>query len=270
MHTHVPTVIDESDLAFERRRRFAMMIRNPVARIPILWDCQKLERYELDWLARFEAVLLRTEREEKLLRSKIELKRTLVIPPWVDVSFRDRVPPRPTDKTVLFFGALWRPVNDDAALWMAREVFPIVSQKIPEARLALVGSRPSKSVGALRSPRIEVPGWVDSIAPWYARSSVVVAPLRAGSGIKGKVIQALGVGRPVVATPVGAEGIDATESDGLFVENDAESFASRIVSLLENDDHLRWYESGRTYFDRNYSFESGCREWESLLETLAQ
>jgi glycosyltransferase involved in cell wall biosynthesis len=265
----IPTVIDESDVAFERRRRFASTIANPLIRIPLLWDCHKLERYELSWLARFDGVLLRTHREKDLLRTKGVLKRVQVISPWVDVSFRDSVQPVPAGRTVLFFGALWRPVNEDAALWMAREVFPRVRRRVPDARLALVGSRPTASVRGLAVSDIIVPGWVDSIAPWYQESAVVVAPLRAGSGVKGKVLQALGVGRPVVATPIGAEGIDATERDGLFVRRDAESIADAVVSLLQDDRGSKWHDAARSYFDRSYDFAAGCKSWESMLEQLA-
>jgi len=108
------------------------------------------------------------------------------------------------------------------------------------------------------------------VAPYYQRSAVVVAPLRAGSGIKGKVLQALGVGRPVVATPVGAEGIEATERDGLFVRHDPAGLADAIATLLEAGDGARWYRAGRAYFDRVYDFERGCRAWETLLEELAK
>lgn len=262
-------VVDESDVAFERRRRYAATLRNPIARALLSWDCAKLERYELRWLSRFEGVLLRTQREVELLRARTRLGRVLVMPPWVDVSFRDQVHPEPGGRDILFFGALWRPVNADAARWMARQVFPLVRARVPDARLIIAGSRPPAAVCALQEDHVEVVGWVDSPAPYYQRSAVVVAPLRAGSGIKGKVLQALGVGRPVVATPVGAEGIDATERDGLFVRHDAAALADAIATLLEAGDGARWYQAGRAYFDRAYDFEKGCRAWEALLEELA-
>lgn len=265
----MPVVMDESDIAFERRRRFAKTVRNPITRYAISWDCRKLERYELDGLSSFDAVLFRTRREERMLRTATRIRRSLVVPPWVDVSFRDEVPPRPTNRDVLFFSALWRRVNDDAAVWMAKKIFPLVRARVPDAKLLLVGSRPGKRLLSLASDGIEVPGFVESVAPYYKRSAVVVAPLRAGSGIKGKVLQALGVGRPVVATPIGAEGISATENDGLFVRDNVQDIAQVIVELIEGTAGDSWHRAGRDYFDREYSFERGCREWEALLEGLA-
>src|SRR5205823_1679221 len=137
-------------------------------------------------------------------------------------------------------------------LWAAREVLPLVRERVPDSRLLLVGSRPPAAVRALASDAVEVPGWVDSIAPWYQRAAVALVPLRAGSGIRGKILQALGVGRPVVSTPVGAEGIDATEKDGLFVRADPAELAEALVTLLEGGEHERRHEAGRRWFDTTY------------------
>ena len=262
-------VIDEPDLAFERRRRFADTVRNPLVRYPILFDSAKLKRYEVRGLARFDAVVLRTRREAELLRSLGEFRRVLVVPPWVDVSFRAEIPPEPEERSVLFFSALWRPVNQDAALWLARDIFTRVRERVPGARLLLVGSRPPAGVLALASSDVEVPGFVDSIAPYYRRAAVAVAPVRAGSGIRGKVLQALAVGRPVVATPIGAEGIDAQERHGLYVRADADAFASEVVRLLEHDDAKSIYAAGRRYFDESYRWDEAIAAWEALLEEVA-
>jgi polysaccharide biosynthesis protein PslH len=265
----LPAVIDEPDIAFERRSRFARTVSNPLVRYSILWDSAKLKRYELRGLQRFDGVLLRTQREADLLRKLTQFRRLLVVPPWVDVSFRDEVAPQPEEPAILFYGALWRPVNQDAALWLAREIFPRVRERVPQARLLLVGSRPPSALRALSNGSIEVTGFVDSVAPYYRRAAVAVAPLRAGSGIRGKVLQSLGVGRPVVATPIGAEGIDAAEGDGLFVRGEAETVAAAAADLLTDPDPGRLYAAGRRYFDRSYRWDDAVAEWEALLGELA-
>jgi glycosyltransferase involved in cell wall biosynthesis len=160
-------------------------------------------------------------------------------------------------------------VNEDAALWAAREILPLVRKRVPDSRLLLVGSRPSAAVRALASESVEVPGWVESIAPWYERAAVALVPIRAGSGIRGKILQALGVGRPVVATPIGAEGIEAREEDGLFVRDEPAELAAAVVALLEGAEHARWHDAGRRWFDAAYRWEQACAEWESMLVELA-
>ncbi len=127
----------------------------------------------------------------------------------------------------------WAP-NVDAAVWLGREIWPEVLTRVPEARLLLVGKDPAPAVRALADEHIEVTGTVADVSPFLARSRVVVAPLRAGGGTRLKIMEALDVGRPVVATSVGCEGMEDLVGRGVVVADTAPALAEAIADLLRD------------------------------------
>jgi glycosyltransferase involved in cell wall biosynthesis len=143
-------------------------------------------------------------------------------------------------------------------MWFVNEVLPIVRARHPGVRLSLVGSRPTPEVRALAGPGIEVTDFVpdEELERRYARARVVVAPLRFGGGMKGKVVEALRFGVPCVTTPTGAQGF-GTANEALAVAGTAEDFANDIVALLE-DDALWRDRSGRglAFVRERFSYEA--------------
>lgn len=136
-----------------------------------------------------------------------------------------------TTPTVAFVASMgWAP-NVDAAVWLVREVWPKVLERLPDARLLLVGREPADEVRALASANVEVSGTVTSVSPYLARARVAVAPLRAGGGSRLKILEALGAGRPVVATTVGADGLEDLVGRGVVVVDDPSTMAATIAML---------------------------------------
>lgn len=138
---------------------------------------------------------------------------------------------------ILFVGGFgWSP-NVDAMRWFFSEIWPAVRRLHPEARMSVVGSNPPADLAALSgSNGIEVTGYVTDTSLWLDKAALSVAPLRFGGGMKGKVNEAFAHGVPVVATSIGAQGFDAAGGREMFIADDAESFASCIIRLLENPD----------------------------------
>jgi glycosyltransferase involved in cell wall biosynthesis len=181
------------------------------------------------------AVVLSEKDRHLLLRKGGTAEVVVVSPPLDD----DDMPPgpqleRPGMPEVLFVGALERFENEDAARWLLREVWPLVRAVHPEARLTIAGARPS---AALRretesNPHVQLTGYVPSLSPYYERASVVVAPMRLGAGVKLKSVVAMLWGVPVVATPVGAEGV-VGEDVFVAVEDHPAEFARAVVEAIE-------------------------------------
>ena len=263
----VPAVIDESDIAFVRRGRFASNMSS-IKRLLLLWDTKKLKYYELRYCSRYDAILVRTKKDLQTLKSYLPEKRFQILPAWIDTSFANQIRREPLEENLMFYGAMWRPVNADAAIFFAKQIFPYIQRERPDVKFLIVGSRPPRSVLELQSDKIIVTGYVEDVAPYYNKSAVVVAPLRAGSGIKGKILQALACGKPVVTTSVGAEGIEAGKSDGLFVADNAEEFAQCILNLLRNRKYLEYYECAKRYFENNYDWSEGIARLEELYIQL--
>lgn len=142
--------------------------------------------------------------------------------------------PASTEPVVAFVGLLgWAP-NADAAVWLAEQVWPHVRRAMPEARLVLVGREPTAAVRALSRDDIAVTGTVPEVTPYLARARVAVAPLRAGGGSRLKILEALDAGRPVVATTIGAEGLEHLVGRGILLADDPADYAKTVVELLRD------------------------------------
>jgi glycosyltransferase involved in cell wall biosynthesis len=170
------------------------------------------------------------------------------------------------DPEVLFVGALWRSENEDAALWLLREIWPRVQARVPGARLTIAGADPTEALrrAADRAEGVEVTGRVESLAPYYLRASVAVAPMRFGAGVKLKAVTAMLWGVPVVATSVGAEGVGGPEVF-VAVEDDAAALATAITrALTDPEPALEVAAQAHTFAHALYSSTAYRRGLENL------
>jgi glycosyltransferase involved in cell wall biosynthesis len=146
-----------------------------------------------------------------------------------------RVAPVSTRSDLFFIGSFNHPPNIDAVLYFARDIFPLILQRMPEMRLHIAGSDMPYSVRALKSKRINPVGFVRDVTPWFQRTRVFVAPLRHGAGMKGKVGQSLAFGLPVVTTSVGAEGMGLTHEVDAMIADHRDDFAAAVIRLYSDD-----------------------------------
>ena len=145
-----------------------------------------------------------------------------------DASFSNR-------HEMVFVGGFGHPPNVDAAIWLVREILPLVWKQLPDARLLIIGSNPPADVTALASERVEVVGYVPEVEPYYERARISVNPLRYGAGVKGKIVASLRSGVPVVTTPIGNEGIGLRDCIDGFIGESPEVLADRVVTLYKDD-----------------------------------
>lgn len=172
----------------------------------------------------------------------------LVLPP--DAGHR-----REEAGTVLFVGNFAHPPNRDAAVWLAREIMPLLWDREPGARLRIVGTAPTPEVEALAGPRIELVADAPSVLPHLEEAAVVLAPVRTGGGMRMKVLQAIGAGKAVVTTTRGSEGFAGFEEDPpLAIADSDEAIAAATADLL-GDDERRWRLGARAreFAERHYS-----------------
>jgi glycosyltransferase involved in cell wall biosynthesis len=124
--------------------------------------------------------------------------------------------------------------NIDAVTWFANEIFPKVRDTIPDAMFAIVGSNPSEAVKALGAqPGVWVTGRVDDVRPYVQHATCAVAPLRLARGVQNKVLEAMAMARPVVASPQAAEGISALAGEDFMVAENVADFAAQVVAVCK-------------------------------------
>jgi len=140
-----------------------------------------------------------------------------------------------TPHLMVFTGAMdWRP-NIDGATFFVREILPRIRKHDPDAHLLVVGSNPSESlVRALAAPFVRFTGSVEDVRPYLKQARLVVVPLRIGGGTRLKILEAWAVGRPVISTTIGAEGLPVEDGKNIALADSAEAFAQRAVELLND------------------------------------
>lgn len=224
------------------------------------WQAQSLYRWERQQYGRVSAVLLHNPKDGQLVADMLGSRRNVrVVPPYFD-RYRSRVRvPGKDGPRLLFWGSMGRKENSEAAEWLIREVLPRVAPQLPQVRFIIAGSNPPASLVAAQSAQISVTGFVKDPQGVFDQADAAVLPLFRGAGVKVKVIECLAAGLPVITTPVGSEGIEATEQDGLSVlAGDPQSFSERILSLAR--DPQRWEAESRAAVAWGQNLDGGSRE----------
>jgi len=208
---------------------------------------------------RFHGVVVLTEADRRRLARLVPNERIHVVPTGVDLEHFHSPAPRENRaaETLVYVGHYPHYPNEDAVLWFAREILPLIWLKRPGVRFQIVGSDPTPLVRALAAgdSRIEVTGTVDDVLPYEAAATVIVAPLRLGLGIKGKLLEAFAAGAPVVATTRANEGIRAVPERDLLLADSPSAFAAQTLRLLE--DPALWERlaaAGRAVVERDHAW----------------
>jgi GT2 family glycosyltransferase len=134
-------------------------------------------------------------------------------------------------RDLIFIGNFLHGPNEDAVLWFHDEIFPLIKKRLSGIQLIIVGSNPTARILGLHSADTIVTGYVPDVSQYFLKGKVFIAPLRYGAGLKGKIIQAMSYGLPVVTTSIGAEGADMVDNDTVLLADDAESFAEKVSAL---------------------------------------
>lgn len=250
------------DIHFLRLEREAEVTKDRQTRE----DALTMRRLETWLWPQFHAVLYLSQYEADLVRELAPNAQPHAIVPFCFTPDRSERPVT-SGKTILFVGGFGHPPNVDAALWLVREIMPLVRQRVPDVRLILAGSKPAAEVRALAGSNVTVTGFVpdEELTRLYATSRVAAVPLRFGAGVKHKVLEALHQGLPLVTTPVGAEGIAGLEDVAAIAET-ATLFADALLALLEDNALWRQHsDAGKELIADGYSPE---RFGEVLLEAL--
>jgi GT2 family glycosyltransferase len=208
-------------------------------------DIQKMERLEHEIWSKADIVYYPSEEETAYVTTKVG-RPARTMPAY---GFKTFLPAEESDiserRDILFVAGFAHSPNEDAAVWFAKEIFPLVRRRMPEVRLFLVGSHPTRTVRDLATePAIRVTGYVsdEELAEYYSRVRVAIAPLRFGAGLKGKVIEAMRFGVPIVTTLFGAQGM-ADIRNKLYVHAAPKAFADAVLTLLVDD--AAWREQRR-------------------------
>ncbi|KAA3604293.1 MAG: glycosyltransferase [Planctomycetota bacterium] len=194
-----------------------------------------------------------------------------IIPNGVDLEmFAPQPQVEEVPDNLIFFGNMDFLPNVDASIHFARQIFPEIRRRRPEASFTVVGSNPLPEVQALAELEgVEVTGRVEDLQPWIARAAMLVAPMRFGAGIKNKILEAMAMEKPVVSNATGVEAMVDEVRSLLQVAQDDQEFADHVVALLENPDRRRELgRRGRLAMAKHHSWDAAAAAYEALFEQL--
>jgi sugar transferase (PEP-CTERM/EpsH1 system associated) len=263
MAQHVPkntsafTVLDQHNIeTVILRRFFENQLWGPLKAFG-WWEWKRMERYEMSVCRDFDLILATTPVDAELIRPWMRAGQRLeVLPIGVDVQYFDPLPRPPATRTIVSIGTMaWQP-NSEGLLWFCREILPLVRAKVPDLKLQIIGDRPPPAVRHLGSDsQIKVLGRVGDVRPYMANSAALIVPLRVGSGMRVKILNALAMGVPVVSTAVGCEGIAVTHGQDVLIADEPLGFAKAIVELVSDREvQQRLSRNGRALVMERYSW----------------
>jgi sugar transferase (PEP-CTERM/EpsH1 system associated) len=269
----VRRVLDFVDLDSDKWRQYSERKRGP-ARWLYRREAETLFEVERRYAAAFDASLFVSEAEARLFTAQAPeaAARVCVVENGVDTEYfsPQRVYPNPylaDEAVVVFTGAMDYWANVDAVAWFAREVFPRVLSNFPQARFYIVGTRPTRAVRDLAQlPGIRVTGAVPDTRPYLAHARAAVAPLRIARGVQNKVLEAMAMARPVVASRQAADGIRPC-AELLEWSTDAPEAAARLLlKLLREPAPAALGVALRAHVSRHYSWHENLARVEAILE----
>lgn len=224
----------------------------------------EMELRELEAARRSDVVVVTGEVERRLLQQN-GISNVAVV--GLSEVASGSIPSSKDRAGILFIGNYAHAPNVDAARWLAIEIMPHVWRRLPGAKLTLAGTDPTSAVKKLANARIQVTGFIKDLNPLLRSHRVFAAPLRFGAGIKGKILQAMAAGIPIVTTAIGAEGI-LEDPDEMMIAEDAAAFAAALVELYLDDGRWNTYSNGALLGVRRFSPAVQAEQLNAVLNEM--
>ncbi len=266
--TAVPVVFFAHNVESQILRRLAEAQTQPLRRALLGIEWRKMRRYEAEVCRRARLTVAVSPQDRDMLMADAGDAVIHHVPTGVDVGYfkANGTPEDPAE--LVFTGSMdWHP-NEDAIRHFIGEILPHIKREMPRAKFTVVGRNPS---GELRRSAeragVRVTGTVDDVRPYIDAAAVYVVPLRIGGGTRLKVFEALSMGKAVVSTGVGVEGLPLAPGEHYLKADDPEAFASAVVSLLRDPDRRHALgEAGQRLTHERYAWPQVAREFGSYCE----
>jgi len=259
---NLPVVLREHNVESTIWERYCQEILNPLAKVYAQLQFKKLYRYESRIVEDFDRCLMITEKDKERIKRMNPAVKACVIPAGVDTSYFHPLDVPIEPYSIVSVASMdWLP-NIEGVLWFYSTTWSLVKKRIPQVKLYIVGKNPPTEVEGLAGKDIIVTGFVRDVREYMAKAAVFIVPLRSGGGMRIKILNALAMGKAVVSTSVGCEGIDVENGRNICIANTEKEFAERIIELLEDESKRKELgEKGLNLIRQKY-------QWERIAERI--
>ncbi len=264
-------VLDEHNVEYDLGRQMAGLDLGLVRRVYNSLNWRKIRQEEVTAWRQFDGALFTSAQDEGRARALVPSVRARLVPNAVDLRFFAPSPEYPASdgRTVLFFGTFNYFPNLDGVLFFLRETWPRLAASHPGAHLKIIGADPPAEVRAFQGPRVELAGLVPDVRPHIAQAAATIVPLRIGGGTRLKILEAMAMGKPIVSTRIGAEGIEATDEHELLLADEPGAFAVAVGRLLDDGALAgRLGAAARALAEQRYSWDAAGRNLERFFREI--
>ncbi len=265
-HIDLPKAIDYQDV-FSMGMKRRMQVSGWIAKPFFMAEYLRLQRYEAAIFSDFDIKTIISE-PDRLLIPHPKRHEILIVPNGVDQDF---FKPMDVEKKydLVFTGNMAYPPNVNAVEFLANDIMPRVWKIRPETRLLIAGATPDAKVRAAASKNIIVSGWMDDIRNAYASSRVFIAPMRIGTGLQNKLLEAMSMGLPCITTSLAKKALLAKENEDILVADDADKLAKQVIELLTNQTLAsKLAANGNALVHQYYDWEAATAGLESAMTKL--
>ena len=264
----VKTILS-NDAFFITQKQMLKYSKGLKAKIVNFFEFQATKRYELKMYKKFDWVFFISSKDEEIIKKHIRLTKTKVIP--IGFEYDEEFENFEIEKgSLIFVGGMRAYFNIDSVLYFCKDILPLIEKEIPEVKLYIVGESPQNEIKNLSyRGNIIVTGSVPDVKTFIRKSEVYVAPLRIGTGIKTKIIEALACAKPIVTTSIGVQGLEFENGKNIIVADDPKDFANNVIDLLKNPvKRKELSENARKLFCEHYHLTSVKSKIQDIYSSL--
>ena len=270
----IPCVLFQHNVESALWHRMATTESNPLRKLSYTLESARMSRYERQTLARFRHIIAVSENDRQqmldMLKATGETCEITVVPTGVDTKqFQVAAPSSATPPRIVFTGSMdWEP-NIDAVEYFCGQIWPRILAEFPDAIFQIVGRSPFAKVLRLASKSVQVTGTVPSVTDYLRDATVVIVPLRIGGGTRLKIYEAMAMGKALVSTSIGAEGLSFQNGRDLMLADDASSFADAILLLLRDAQLRRRFEQAAVVQAAQFDWSVVAQQFADVLQKVA-
>lgn len=237
-NSRLPKIVEPLDINY--KNWFHYFIENNKLSVKVYWLIRCLQTFyrETRIYNKFDFCIVVTESDKNTIDKY--LSNVVIIPNGVDIDYFRPLNIEPDHPSLVFSGVMNGEKNVEAVLYFNSKIYPLIKKEYPNIRFYIVGKNPTSQICKLskEDSSIIVTGFVEDLRHYISKSSVFICPHISGSGIKNKVLEAMSMGKPVVTTPIGILGINATQMEDVIIAKSDKEFSTKIIELL-GDKELR-------------------------------
>jgi glycosyltransferase involved in cell wall biosynthesis len=266
----IPCLLFQHNVESALWQRMATTETNPLRKASYALEAARMSRYEQRALGRFHHIIAVSENDRQQMLEMDPSVEITVVPTGVDIEqFQVAPPSSAAPPRIVFTGSMdWEP-NIDAVEYFCEQIWPRVLAEFPDAIFQIVGRHPFEKVLRLASKSVQVTGTVPSVTDYLRDATVVVVPLRIGGGTRLKIYEAMAMGKALVSTSIGAEGLTFQNARDLLLADEASSFAEAILLFLRDAQVRRRFEQAAVQQAAQFDWSVVAAQFADVLKRVA-